>query len=89
MEVLDPVARTVARLQAHARERYRYSGEIGRDAMGVVLNVVDDGPERNLAMKVILDDDLPSAGGLGLSDGVVPTAVRRFVRTCSPSRTFS
>ncbi|MEM8885896.1 MAG: serine/threonine-protein kinase, partial [Planctomycetota bacterium] len=65
-------------IQFYAQERYRYGGEIGEGAMGRVLEVVDQGLERAIAMKVLRDGDegsnVPEPGT------EIDPAVHRFIR---------
>ncbi len=88
--VVDPVSQPVERdsraeellehVQFYARERYRYAGEIGAGAMGRVVEVVDRGLERQIAMKLLREPEGAAATTVVDRSTTVDPAVHRFVR---------
>ena len=69
-DVQQPASGVLARIAARRRaiERYRLVGEAGRGGMGAVLRVEDRDLQRELAMKVLLEDpDAASTRGVETS----------------------
>ncbi len=67
-------------VQFYVNERYRYGGEIGEGAMGRVIEVVDRGLERAIAMKLLRDSEGEPSTTVPAPGTAIDPAVHRFVR---------